>query len=520
MNTQNLLKPLTRSTMAEQTIKVLLIEANPADAQLVGEMLTNTRATGMASSVFEVVHVDQLSAGLAQLRDPQARIDVVLLDLWLPDSRGLDTLTTMRDLTLSVPTLVLTDREDESLALKALQQGAQDCLVKRHLNSNMLARVLSYTIERHRLTAKLNQFTHALQASEMRLRTIIDTNVDGIIITDEAGVIRFANTAAESLYGRPADQLLGEMCGLPLRPGDTTECEIGPGGEGGAPVVEIRVVDIDWQEETAYLASLRDITERKQVEKAEKELLQMKDDFIASVSHQLRTPLFSIKGFLELLLKNKVQDPAIQQEFLTRAAHDADRLLTLVNELLDISRLESGHLDLALEAVDLKALIAETLQALQGLAADKGIALSFWLPDPPLIVRADRHWLQQVVINFVGNAIKFSENHRPVHVTGQMENGQVTIKVIDQGPGIPPEAVPRLFSKFYQANTSQKRAGRGSGLGLYISKKIVEAHGGRVGVESDLGWGSTFFCTLATLERPETQTEATFSGFRKSISST
>jgi PAS domain S-box-containing protein len=246
----------------------------------------------------------------------------------------------------------------------------------------------------------------------------------------------------------------------------------------------------------AVVVSL-DITKRKRVEEAEKELMQMKDDFIANVSHELRTPLASIRGYLELFLKGKVKDPAVQQEFLTRAAQDADRLTALVNDLLDLSRLEAGRFQLELEEVDMSALITETLQSLEGLAGEKGISIMRQSsPKTPLLVKADRRRLQQVLVNLVGNAIKFSEPNRPILVTGEAAKDLVTIKVTDQGPGIPAEALPRLFDKFYQVHSSTKRAGGGAGLGLHISKQIVEAHGGQIGVESELGEGSTFYFTL------------------------
>ena len=238
------------------------------------------------------------------------------------------------------------------------------------------------------------------------------------------------------------------------------------------------------------------ITERKQVEEVEQELMRMKDDFVASVSHELRTPLASIKGFLDLLRKGKVQDTIIQQEFLTRAAQDVDRLIPLVDDLLDPSKLEAGRLQLALAVVDVSALIAEVLQSLAGLAGEKAIAMTYTTPKTRLIVKADRRRLRQMLVNLVGNAIKFSEAHRPILITGEMANNLVTIKVIDQGPGISVEGQQRLFDRFYQVGNPSKRTRHGTGLGLYLSKELIEAHGGHIGVESEIGKGSTFFFVL------------------------
>ena len=272
----------------------------------------------------------------------------------------------------------------------------------------------------------------------------------------------------------------------------TAEEELGKYREHLEELVKKRTTEL--QESNRQLEI--DVSERKRVEEVEKKLMKMKDELIASVSHELRTPLFSIRGFLELLRDGKVDDAETQHEFLTRASQDANRLTVLVNDLLDVSRLEAGRLELELEEVELDSLIRETLESLQNQAEQKRIALTYIGAERPLRLRADRRRLQQVLTNLVMNAIKFSEAHCPIRVTSDLVEDLVTVKVIDQGPGIPAEDIPHLFNMFYQVNGSHKRAGGGAGLGLYIAKKIVESHGGQIGVESELGMGSTFFFIL------------------------
>ena len=482
-------------------ITILLIENNSNDAQIIERMLSETQTVSLSPAVFQLLWADKLAVGLTYLA--QKPVDLVLLNLWLPDSQGLETLAQIRDQATGLPILVLTTREDQNLAIKVLQLGAQDYLIKRSLNSTMLTRVISYTIERHRLTAQLERNAQKLQASEARLRTIIEKNVDGIIIVDKKNIVRFVNPAARQLYRQQGNSLLDKVCNFPLKPGETVEHEIVDWYDHGPSIiVEIRVVETEWQGKSAFLAALRDITERKRIEAAEKELNQMKDDFIASISHQLRTPLYSVKGFIELLLKGKVDDPAIQQEFLTRAGQDADRLLDLADDLLNVIRLDSGHFNLTLEEISLDELLNEALNAVQGLAEEKQILLHHQPFSPSPQISVDRHWMQQVVINLVGNAIKFSNEASTVDIVSQATPDQITVKVIDQGTGIPDEALPHLFNKFYQADSALKRAGQGSGLGLYISKQLVEAHGGQIGVTSQVGQGSIFFFHL-----PRTVTE-------------
>jgi signal transduction histidine kinase len=478
--------------MLSDSIRVLIVEDNAGDARLIREHL----ADGL-SLRFAVEWANRLSGGLQRL--DEGGVDVVLLDLGLPDSQGLDTFAKLADRAPDVPVVVLTGLDDEALAVEALRKGAQDYLAKQDVSGATLARVLRYAIERHRLLADLEERTRELQSSEVRLRQVIEGNVDGILVVDREGVVRLVNAAAQDLLGCSEEELVGGAIGFPVVAGETTELDVIR--RQGAEVLEMRVMETEWEGGTAYLALLRDITERKRIEEREEALARMKDDFVANVSHELRTPLASIKGFLELMIRDRVEDPDTRYEFLTRAAQDADRLTALVTDLLDISRLEAGQMQIGLEAVDVNAVVSESLQSLESLAGRKNVSLKYDRSEKPLIVRGDRRRIHQVVVNLVGNAIKFSEPDSSVTVCGERGDQQITIRVIDQGCGVPEEALPRLFDRFYQVDGKAKRAGVGTGLGLTIARGIVEAHGGQIGVESELGRGSTFYFSLPV--RPE-----------------
>jgi len=219
------------------------------------------------------------------------------------------------------------------------------------------------------------------------------------------------------------------------------------------------------------------------------------------VSHDLRTPLFSLIGYLDLLRNGKVNEPDVQKEFLTRASKDVDRLLDMVNELLDISRLESDSLVLNWEELDLGAVILDVLQSFQEKANVRQISLTSILMESSMIVEADPLRMRRVLANLVENAIKFSEPGSKISISAEKMNGNITINVIDQGYGIPSEELSKVFDKFYQARTKIKKNTFGMGLGLYISKQIVEAHGGCIAVKSQLGAGSTFTITLPVKNR-------------------
>lgn len=460
--------------------KVLLIEDNPGDVRLIRAMLAEKGATVV------LAHVDRLATGLARLLED--KFDAVLLDLSLPDAQGLDTFDRAASLALNVPVIVLTGFNDETLATAAIHRGAQDYLIKDNVNGDMLVRAIRHAVERHQLLSEL-------QASEFRFRKIITSSADGIIVIDKRYKVRFINPAAEALFEAQPGKLLEKQFDYPLLIDSVTELNLfGSGKE--ARVVEMHVVETEWEGQPAYLASLRDVTAHKRMVEAEHELIRMRDEFIANVSHELCTPLFAISGAVKILQKHKSPDSALQQEFTAIIANNAVRLKTLVDDLLDVSRLEAGLLPLDLKQIDLKPLINDTLHSLKVLATVKHIKLTQGLPLTPLLIKGDHHRLQQVLVNLIGNAIKFSPDHGAIQVSVHEEQQGVTVKVQDEGPGIPAEALPYLFDKFYQINGSDKHAYGGTGLGLYISKRIIESHGGRIGVDSTVGKGSMFYFSL------------------------
>jgi signal transduction histidine kinase len=226
----------------------------------------------------------------------------------------------------------------------------------------------------------------------------------------------------------------------------------------------------------------------------------MKDDFVANASHELRTPLHSLIGFLTLLREGKVEDRQVQSEFLDRAADDADRLKELVGDLLDLSKLDSGTFTLELEPLSVTDLVQYLVNSLEPLAEEKQITLSIAPPTEDFRILGDRSRLLQVLTNLTENAIKFSQCYHQVLVSAERTEDSGHIAVIDQGPGIPAEYVPSLFNKFYRVPVLSGRKHTGTGLGLHISKRIVEVHGGSIGVESVEGEGSTFWIDVPLVE--------------------
>jgi len=258
--------------------------------------------------------------------------------------------------------------------------------------------------------------------------------------------------------------------------------------------VEVTANPTKFQGKPAAVVYFRDITERRRVEEAMRELNRMKSEFFSSISHELRTPLHSIAGFTKLMLQDKVSAPETQREFLTIIDEQSEHLGKLIDSLLDVSRLESGHFEIQKQRLSLKDMIHDAAHELYPLINEKGIVLSENIPAALPEVEADRERLRQAMTNLLSNAIKFSPDGGDIIVKAEDKGNELLVQVTDHGIGIPKEALRHLFERFYRVKTPAGVGG--AGLGLYITKQIVEAHGGRIWVESELGKGSTFYFTV------------------------
>jgi two-component system, OmpR family, phosphate regulon sensor histidine kinase PhoR len=241
------------------------------------------------------------------------------------------------------------------------------------------------------------------------------------------------------------------------------------------------------------LAVFRDITPMKNTEK-------MRKDFVANVSHELRTPLSVLKGYTETLLDGALQEPDVAQQFVETMARHADRLSQLVEDLLDLSRLESEESPLVLEALALGSLLSKVVSMSRDSATLKHITLeyeaSFETANNPLWVLAHSASLEQVLVNLIDNAIKYTPEQGKVQVLVSVQADLVQLAIKDNGIGIPAKHIPRLFERFYRVDKARSREMGGTGLGLSIVKHIVQAHGGDIWVASEPGKGSTFYFTL------------------------
>jgi len=231
-----------------------------------------------------------------------------------------------------------------------------------------------------------------------------------------------------------------------------------------------------------------------------RELDRLKSDFINSASHELRTPLTSIKGYAEFLEDGIGGELTSQQRaFVSQIQQSTDRLQFLVEDLLDFARLEAGTFRLSPQDADLSHVVKQGISSLIPQANESQLTMVAEVPSNPIRLRMDAKRIEQVLFNLVGNAIKFTPAGGTIRVSLTPMDAEYMLSIQDSGLGISPENLPRLFEKFFQVDPSDTREHSGAGLGLAISKSIIEAHGGRIGVDSRLGEGSTFWFTLPSL---------------------
>jgi len=354
-----------------------------------------------------------------------------------------------------------------------------------------------------------------ITAVRRRSEAILTSTSDGLVVFDAEDRISFVNPAAERMLGRGAETLVGlvtdtwKVFGLVADPDGGVR-------ETGTQIREVRMeepthrivdvrIDPVLDDAGAYLGAvtnIRDVT-------AEREATQMKNEFVSTVSHELRTPLTSIKGYIDLILDGEAGEVnEIQQEFLSIVKENSDRLVELINDMLDISRIESGRIVLKIQPLDLCERITGAVNTFRAVLDQQGRSISVDVCEDLPLAAGDPDRVGQVLINFISNAIKYSPAGGDVNLKASARNSMVRVAISDQGIGIAPEDQAKLFTKFYRVDSSLTREIGGTGLGLSICKSIIELLGGQVGVDSAEGQGSTFWFELPLASERHVRTPA------------
>jgi len=350
-----------------------------------------------------------------------------------------------------------------------------------------------------------------------RNQAIVDHIFDGIITIDSRGTIRSINHAVSNIFGYEEFEVVGRnismLAASPhqeahgnylleyLKTG--TSNVIGHGREvegvrqnGEVFPMELQITELWTAGSRMFVGVARDVSERNAADR-------MKTEFISTVSHELRTPLTAIRGSLGMIASGVITKPEQSERMLGLATKNTDRLIDLVNDLLDLEKMQMGKMEFHFQSLSLKVLLANAVEVNEPYATEKGVRLTLddSLPDEAYIF-ADEQRLQQVLANLLSNAAKFSPENGVVKISAARKESGFRVSVIDHGSGIPVEFRNSIFDKFTQADSSDTRQQGGTGLGLNISKMIVEQHGGEIGFDSTPGEGATFYFDIAEyLER-------------------
>jgi signal transduction histidine kinase/DNA-binding response OmpR family regulator len=532
-------------------MRVLLVEDNEDDALLIREAMCETSV--------EIERAERLSAALKQLAD--GSFDAVLLDLSLPDANGLDNIGRVRSGAPGIPIVVLTGLNDEETAVKALEQGAQDFLIKGHVDGHLLTRALRYAMQRYKAEESLKERNRELlvlrKISEtilgsLDLRSVLEKILDETMASGsfDLGNIRLLDDSGEMLeiaatrgYRNPenasahrplarttesaqstfGNRLFVEPCveeQVQQRAGYKTLKREGvesfvmvPVRSSGEVLGTIQVSSRSPRkfrhEEVRLLetignqmgiavqrAQLYEETRRQALELEKASKLQA--DFSAMIAHDLRSPLMNISGVAEVMMGGMFGEVTEEQKkWLLRIQANSQSLVDLVSDFLDVSKLEAGYIGLNREVISLAELIQKSIDGYRVVALDKKISLKETLDPRVPSVHADPRRLEQVLSNLISNAIKFTGEAGEVEVGARLEDSsRVTVWVRDNGIGIPSGEIGQLFEKYRQGANVKHSTQKGTGLGLVICKMIVEAHDGRIWVESAEGSGTTFFFSL------------------------
>lgn len=491
------------------SIKILLVEDNPADADFLQELLED--AVGIE---WQLTWVEFLSSAFIELNN--STFDIVLLDLSLPDSHGLETLTRLQETAPNTPMVVMTGLADEAIALEAVRLGAQDYLVKGQINTQLLTRTLRYAIERY-------QTLHLLRDNEQRFRAIFNSsfqltkllNPQGIIIEINQTALYFAGLKLEEIIGRPLWEIpiWGSLKSIQEQlKEDVEKCVHGNFvrreldlfdtlGEKVTVDFSMKPVKNEYRQVVLIIAEAHDITERKRAEleilkslQRERELSELRAQFVTMVSHEFRTPLTTIQlssGLLQNYSSKWTEEK--KNNHFQKIKTAIKRMTELLEDILVVGKMESQTLECQPVEINLEQFCHEIIENLT-LNDSNQHTINLFSNKSNFVLPADPKLLRQMINNLLSNAIKYSPGGTSINLEINCKNDEVILQVQDKGIGIPQADKERIFDTFQRAGNVGNISG--TGLGLAIIKRAVELHKGKIYMQSQEGVGTTFTVTL------------------------
>lgn len=356
-----------------------------------------------------------------------------------------------------------------------------------------LARSINY------MARQLKNNIDDITAEKNRIQAILSSMADGVIALDSWGQVILVNPAVEEIFGITLSASKGKNILRIIRNYELEKLlnqalETGKSMQKQIQILtpEPRIFRVhltpmrnNGSDRGGVVALLRDITERKRLE-------EMRSEFVANVSHELRTPLTSIRGFAETLLDGALEDPKVARQFTEIINNESERLSRLIEELLNLSKIEDRRYIPKRQPVDVLELVDNVVTILKPRAEEKNLNIKVNLPDRLPLAHGDPDMLTQVLIDLIDNAVSYTLPGGEININASVLQGEIKVDIQDSGIGIPPESLSRVFERFYRVDKARSREQGGTGLGLSIVKHIIDAHNGSVQVESKVGKGSTF----------------------------
>jgi PAS domain S-box-containing protein len=456
-----------------------------------------------AESVNEALDIIQ--------RHPE-EVDLMLLSLELPDQGGMTLIETLQRAKPELLIMAMSaDCGDE--AVEAIHAGAYDCIRKTFTPDRFWTK-MNRAIEAFRLRRQLRVITRERQAALTKVRhdenlfSILQSLTEGLVVTDwQTNIVLFNATAADlfewkedKVLNRPlsdcveSDELLSFF--MRALKSDTTLATLMAGEEpvikAGGRTVRTHVDAVKNEAGTVIgaVGLFHDVSGISAMDK-------LRDDFLSMVSHELKAPLSSLLMQISVVLDGLAGDlTEKQKDLLGKSKEKTKGMITLVNDILDYRRIQEGKSIQKIENLDMAEILKRTVELMRLSAEEKGVGLTLDIADDLPSFNGDRGGIQAIFVNLISNAIKYTAKEGSVHVSLDHAGKDIRFKVVDDGIGIPPSDLDRIFEKFYRIKTDETRSISGSGLGLSIVKGIVDAHGGSIHVESEVGKGTVFIVSL------------------------
>ena len=501
--------------LTSNKIKILVVDDDEDDYFIISDYINE-----IDNSKFMIDWCSNYQSAVGKFK--LKAYDIYFIDYRLGNETGMDLLKEAIRVHGDAPVILLTGKGNKAIDIEAMQNGATDYLIKSELNAEKLERCMRYSLDR-------SAYLKTIKESEKRLKTFFRSGPDAIIVINEHQQILEWNPRAETIFGYTEAEVAGKTLSQTIVPCQHHEAhkmwmshflKTGEGPflnttiettalhkKGHEFYISISVSAVKTQDEWLFIAFLSDITERKKTEEAlihkEAELLQArlleekKNEFLAIASHELKTPLTTLKAYAHIasvLSKEKCSETV--KEYLLKIDQNSNKLNFLINELLDISRIQSGKLTLTQTQVDTDLFLPEVLNAMQQITGSHEIILE---ENESATVKMDTLRLEQVITNIIGNAVKYSPGKEKVIVNSIKRNGEIIMSFQDFGIGIPHDKLDKIFERFYRVDEESNKFS-GLGIGLFVSSEIIKQHGGKIWATRNEKEGSTFHVALPVID--------------------